>query len=195
MKKGLDSSKSIYEINPHTMMILPKITDGELHSEILELNARYISKFTPFEIIKTSCKLYGASFIGRKDGTKHLIGVTHKPPLIIDPLTFTYAFPTASPQNPNCIWVFPQHIRDYDSFKINQTAIQFANLNTYEIDISLHSFNNQVARTSMLHMKYSQKVRAIEAEYPYINMFFPPATLAAEKQLIYQVDKKLHNEK
>ncbi len=48
LKKGLDSSKSIYEINPHPMMILPKLTDGELHSEILELNARYISKFTPF---------------------------------------------------------------------------------------------------------------------------------------------------
>ncbi|WP_341776863.1 competence protein ComK, partial [Listeria monocytogenes] len=29
------------------------------------------------------------SLSGRKEGTKHLIGVTHKPPIIIDPVTST----------------------------------------------------------------------------------------------------------
>ncbi|EGP9038072.1 competence protein ComK, partial [Listeria monocytogenes] len=59
--------------------------------------------------------LFSTSFslVGRKEGTKHLIGVTHKPPIIIDPVTSTYVFPTVAPSSTECIWIFPQHIKDY----------------------------------------------------------------------------------
>ncbi|MEF3400758.1 competence protein ComK, partial [Listeria monocytogenes] len=45
-----------------------------------------------FRLFSTSLSL-----AGRKEGTKHLIGVTHKPPIIIDPVTSTYVFPTVAP--------------------------------------------------------------------------------------------------
>ncbi|HHQ0978788.1 TPA: competence protein ComK, partial [Listeria innocua] len=65
------------------------------------------------------------------------------------------------------------------------TLIKFSNLQTFEIDMSLASFNNQIARTSMLHMKFSQKMRTMESNFPSMNMFFPPATLAAESRRYY----------
>ncbi|WP_163654499.1 competence protein ComK [Listeria sp. PSOL-1] len=195
MKKG-SSKKSIYEVNPHTMMISPAPNGDKLYSEILEINTCYTSNFTPFELIKTSCNFFGSSYEGRKDGTKHLIGVTHKPPIIIDPMTFTYAFPTTSPINPNCHWIFPQHIKEYRAININQTYIQFANFDTAVLDMSLMSFNNQMARTSMLHMKFSQKMRKIEMDFPYINMFFPPTSMTAEprKPYHFNVNKREEGE-
>lgn len=104
-------------------------------------------------------RLFSSSFplVGRKEGTKHLIGVTHKPPIIIDPVTSTYVFPTVAPSSTECIWIFPQHIKDYHAIGFNHTLITFSNMETFEIDMSLASFNNQIARTSMLHMKFSQK--------------------------------------
>ncbi|MHC5250932.1 competence protein ComK [Listeria kieliensis] len=184
MKKMQD--QQIYEVNPHTMIILPYKAGGSLYSEVMELGSHSISKFTPFELIKTSCKYFGANYDGRKEGTKHLIGITHKPPIIIDPISFTYAFPTTSPQNPHCVWIFPQHIKDYQSADNNQTFIRFANLETVVLDISISSFNNQIARTSMLHMKFSQKMRKIESQIPQTSMFFPPSNYVAESFLGYR---------
>ncbi|PWG47786.1 competence protein ComK, partial [Listeria monocytogenes] len=63
--------------------------------------------------------------------------------------------------------------------------ITFSNMETFEIDMSLASFNNQIARTSMLHMKFSQKMRIMESNFPSMNRFFPPTTLAAEPRRYY----------
>lgn len=178
-------STQFYEVNPHTMIIFPKKSGSIVYSEIYEVDSHYTSKFTPFELIKTSCNFFGSSYEGRKEGTKHLIGVTHKPPIIIDPVTSTYVFPTAAPNSEDCIWIFPQHIKDYKTVGYNHTLITFSNQQTVEIDMSLASFNNQIARTSMLHMKFSQKMRMMESNFPSMNMFFPPATLAAETRRYY----------
>lgn len=133
-----------------------------------------------FTLFSTSIPLSG-----RKEGTKHLIGVTHKPPIIIDPVTSTYVFPTVAPSSTECIWIFPQHIKDYHAIGFNHTLIIFSNMETFEIDMSLASFNNQIARTSMLHMKFSQKMRMMESNFPSMNRFFPPTTLAAEPRRYY----------
>ncbi|WP_088809371.1 MULTISPECIES: competence protein ComK [Listeria] len=184
------AEKQIYEVNPHTMIILPHSAGGPLFSRVIEIGSDSISKFTPFELIKTSCKFFGANYDGRREGTKHLIGITHKPPIIIDPISFTYTFPTASPTNPNCIWVFPQHIKEYHGTKDNQTLVQFSNFEMIKIDVSISSFNNQVARTSMLHMKFSQKMRMMETQFPYNNAFFPPSGIVAEPFTSYKTSPK-----
>ncbi|HAO6054557.1 TPA: competence protein, partial [Listeria monocytogenes] len=36
-----------------------------------------------------------------------------------------------------------------------------------------------------LHMKFSQKMRMMESNFPSMNMFFPPTTLAAESRRYY----------
>lgn len=183
----------IYEINPHTMIILPKKTGEEVFSEIHEIGSCFISKFTPFEIIKTNCKFFGSSYEGRKDGTKHLIGITHKPPIIIDAMNFIYTFPTTSPNKNDCSWIFPQHIQEYTPNALSQTIIQFTNHRNIQLDISTASFNNQMARTSMLHMKISQKIRKMEKEFPLSNTYFPPANIAAEPRASYSMPSSEKN--
>ncbi|WP_118907699.1 competence protein ComK [Listeria weihenstephanensis] len=175
----------VYEINPHTMIILPLKTKTGINSEVFELNDHRITSFTPLFLIKTSCQFFGSSYEGRKDGTRFLTGVTHKPPIMIDPVSFTYAFPTTSAGRDDCIWVFPQHISEYYDSNYNCTTIRFTNNQKIKISVSFSTFNNQMARVSMLHMKFSQKMRNVENEYPYSNLLFPPTSLTAENRAPY----------
>ncbi|WP_376700388.1 competence protein ComK [Paenilisteria rocourtiae] len=177
--------KPVYEVNPHTMIILPLKTKSGVQSEVFELNDHRISSFTPLFLIKTSCQYFGSSYEGRREGTRFLTGVTHKPPIMIDPVSFTYAFPTTSAGRDDCIWIFPQHISEYYDSNYNCTTIRFNNKQKIKISVSFATFNNQMARVSMLHMKFSQKMRAVETEYPYSNLLFPPVSLAAESREPY----------
>ncbi|KHK14296.1 comK' [Listeria monocytogenes SHL005] len=61
MKKEQISTQ-FYEVNPHTMIIFPKKSGSIVYSEIYEVDSHYTSKFTPFELIKTSCNFFGSSY-------------------------------------------------------------------------------------------------------------------------------------
>ncbi|EAF0604613.1 competence protein ComK [Listeria monocytogenes] len=65
MKKEQISTQ-FYEVNPHTMIIFPKKSGSIVYSEIYEVDSHYTSKFTPFELIKTSCNFFGSSYEGRR---------------------------------------------------------------------------------------------------------------------------------
>lgn len=41
----------------------------------------------------------------------------------------------------------------------------------------------------MLHMKFSQKMRSVESEYPYSNLLFPPISLTAESREPYTISE------
>ncbi|EAD8855349.1 competence protein ComK [Listeria monocytogenes] len=66
MKKEQISTQ-FYEVNPHTMIIFPKKSGSIVYSEIYEVDSHYTSKFTPFELIKTSCNFFGSSYEGRRN--------------------------------------------------------------------------------------------------------------------------------
>ncbi|MCO02322.1 competence protein ComK [Listeria monocytogenes] len=65
MKKEQISTQ-FYEVKPHTMIIFPKKSGSIVYSEIYEVDSHYTSKFTPFELIKTSCNFFGSSYEGRR---------------------------------------------------------------------------------------------------------------------------------
>lgn len=69
MKKEQISTQ-FYEVNPHTMVIFPKKSGSIVYSEIYEVDSHYTSKFTPFELIKTSCNFFGSSYEGRRINEK-----------------------------------------------------------------------------------------------------------------------------
>ncbi len=151
-----------YEINPYTMMIKPATTDDQ-SSEIIEVDQQYISSCKPFDIVKRSCKFFGSSYKGRKEGTRQLIGITHKAPIIVDPYSSIFLFPTASPLSPHCIWISHDFVASHTkSGSTHSTLVTFQNHETYEIPISFHSFENQMSRTAMLRIKFTQNMRRME---------------------------------
>ena len=99
-----------YEINYDTQIIIPI---GRKSSKIIESEDEYFIKNDTMSILEHSCEYFGSSFEGRKEGTKKLLGITHKSPIIIEESRKIIFFPTSSPDNDNCIWINLEKIDKY----------------------------------------------------------------------------------
>lgn len=157
-----------YEINPFTMIILPEEYGSRTYSKVIELEEEYLSPFRPIEIVKKSCRYFGSSYEGRKEGTRQLTGITHKIPIIIDPISSIYFIPTSSPANPACIWVSHEHVLFHKKVDSHSTQVIFRNKKTITLPVSHHSFENQLLRTSMLRTKFMQRMKETERKALYL---------------------------
>jgi competence protein ComK len=157
-----------YEINPYTMFIKPLVYGSKMYSQIVEIEDEFTSPFKPIEIIKKSCEYFSSSYEGRKNGTKQLIGITHKVPVAIDPSNFIYFFPTTSPNRSECIWVSHEHVLNYRRLASNQTEVTFQNKQSFIFPISYSSFENQLLRTALLRTKLMQRIGQTDRKSFYI---------------------------
>ncbi|MFD1708033.1 competence protein ComK [Siminovitchia sediminis] len=173
-----------YEINPYTMLLRPA---GEELTEVIEAKARYLVSRKPFDIVKKSCDYFGSSYNGRREGTKQLIGVTHKAPIIVDPYTSIYLFPTASPSSPDCMWISHDYIAAFEKNDACSTMITFQNHERLEIPISFYSFEKQVSRTARLRVKFTQNVKKMETFHKHPIQF--PRNWASEHHGSYWIDE------
>ena len=53
-------------------------------SKAIEEKDEYVVNDNVLGIMEKSCEYFGSSFEGRKEGTKKLLGITHKSPIIIE---------------------------------------------------------------------------------------------------------------
>lgn len=135
-----------YEINSETQAIIPI---GEDKSKIIEANRTLIVNQTPMKIIDRSCKYFGSSYQGRFMGTKNLIGVSHKAPIIIEETREIIFFPTSSPRLNNCSWLSLKHLQNYKKSN-NNSIIVFNSGYLLNLDISYGVLDNQVLRATRL---------------------------------------------
>ena len=136
-----------YEINNDTQMIIPF---GKNTSKIIEQEDEYIIKNNALSIMEHSCEYFGSSFEGRKEGTKKLLGITHKSPIIIEESRKIIFFPTTSPEKENCIWICLDKIDKYYKSGKKKSSIQFKNGDIVNFDISIGSLTNQILRATRL---------------------------------------------
>jgi competence protein ComK len=157
MTKKKDMNEE-YEMNPLTAAIVPLQYGSKLFSQIHQLDQELYSPLKPLELIKLSCRLFGSGYEGRKEGSRQLIGITHKIPIIIDATNRMYFFPTTSPTNPQCSWISHEHVLRYEEIDATNTLITFRNMKTLVIPISVYSFENQMLRTAFLQTKLMQRI-------------------------------------
>ena len=150
------------------LVILPVNYGSKIYSQIIELEAEFISPFKPMEIIKKSCEYFGASYEGRKDGTKHLIGITHKAPIAIAPSSSIFFFPTTSPLRPQCIWLSHDHVVSFSRLDSKHTKVVFRNKQNITIHMSSSSFENQLHRTAFLKTKLVQRMEETKRKSRYL---------------------------
>lgn len=138
-----------YEINSTTLAIL---SVGERKSKIIEINEIYIIDKSVLEIIDHSCKYFGSSYKGRNEGTKTMIGIKYKTPILIEESNNIIFFPTCSTRLDDCMWISLNNIKNYIKFKRNSKII-FKNDYELILDISYGSLENQILRSTMLDSK------------------------------------------
>lgn len=135
-----------YEINNDTLAIIPI---DNYKSKIIERDKEFIVDETPIKIIENSCQYFGSSYQGRFMGTKKLIGVTHKAPIIIEESREIIFFPTNSPRLYECAWISLKNLNNYKRNN-DSSEILFNNGNLLNLDISYGSLDNQVLRAARL---------------------------------------------
>lgn len=135
-----------YEINIDTQAIIPI---GEEKSKVIEGSRTFIVNQSPMKIIDESCKYFGSSYQGRFLGTKSLIGISHKAPIIIEETKEIIFFPTNSPRQNNCAWISLRHLQNYKKNN-NSSLIKFSGGNLLNLDVSYGTLDNQVLRATRL---------------------------------------------
>lgn len=136
-----------YEINGNTLAIIP-ITKNS--SKVIEAGQELLVEKGSTEIIDESCKYFGSSYTGRFEGTKEILGVSYKSPIIIEESREIIFFPTTSPRVEDCHWISLNNIDDYRKNNQTSTLINFKNGKTLVLNMSLGSFENQMIRSLRL---------------------------------------------
>ena len=99
-----------YEINSSTLAI---ISMNDSCCKVLEEEEEYIINKSAYDVIDNSCKYFGSSYKGRYEGTKSLLGMNYKLPIIIEESRNIIFFPTSSPKLNDCFWISLNNISDY----------------------------------------------------------------------------------
>lgn len=135
-----------YNINENTMAIIPI---NKNISKIIEKNGKFLVKMNSMSIIKKSCEYFGSSYIGRHEGTKSLIGVKYKSPIIIEESKNIIYFPTISPRLEGCMWISLNNVDNYEKID-RKTKILFINGDDLILDLSYETLNNQYLKATKL---------------------------------------------
>ena len=138
-----------YEINEGTLAIIAK---ENASSKILEDDREYVINSNPYEIMDYSCKYFGSSLEGRKEGTKAILNIEYKVPIIVENSNNLIFFPTASPESNNCSWISLKDIKTYKELENGNTEITFNNGVKIDIPVSKRTVENQVFRASRLDL-------------------------------------------
>ena len=104
--KNLD----VYFINKATCAIIP--IDKSV-SKVIEFDDSFIVNKSVNCIIDESCKYFGSSYKGRFEGSKNILKMNYKLPIVIEEYNNIIFFPTSSPRFNQCIWISLNNISNY----------------------------------------------------------------------------------
>ena len=135
-----------YEINEDTLALIPK---GENDVMIYEKDDSFLCSSNCTEIMDNSCKYYGSTYEGRKEGSKYILGASYKLPIIVEESKFLIFIPTESPYLPSCVWLSLNHIVKIEK-NLQNTIVTFSNNKQIKLPISYRSLENQILRATRL---------------------------------------------
>lgn len=143
----------IYIINEETIALLP--IDNET-TKVIEQKEVIIVKKKIINIIKDSCKFYGCTYLGRKKGSKDLLGIDYKLPIIIEESKNIICFPTSSTRSFECNWILLNKIKDYRKLD-KKTIVLLENGQFLLIDCSYYKFNKEYLNAIKLDLILNKK--------------------------------------
>ncbi|SET17086.1 competence protein ComK [Salinibacillus kushneri] len=140
-----------YSIKPSTMALLPT-RHFEYDTLVMEQEQEFYVRKTPLQLIKKACLEARSSYDGRREYIMYKTNFRHKVPIPVNPSLQIYAFPTRSPQDFNCKWIFFQHIQSLQhapSIKSSneKSIITFKNGQTLGMGESYYLLERQMQRT------------------------------------------------
>ena len=146
----------IYEITSKTCALISK--DKET-TEIIENDKTFIINKPINQILNESCEYYGSTLEGRIKGSKTVLGMCYKLPIIIESTNEIIFFPTLSPYHENCSWISIKNIKDYIPVD-NNVIIRFKGDIKEMFPITYESLENQMFRATKLMLLIRNRKKA-----------------------------------
>ena len=143
----------MYEIDLSTIMLIG--IDDET-TKVVTLENEFIVNESSKKIIDNSCKYFGSSLADRCNGTKRLINIKSKSPVIIEESRNIIFFPLKSVREKNNIWISFNNLDKYVK-NGDKTIFIFNNKKEIILDFSYYIIDNQITRSLMLD--YELKIR------------------------------------
>lgn len=113
---------------------------------------------------------FGSSYDGRFEGTKTIMGISHKSPIIIEETRKIIFFPTTSPRINTCCWIALNNIKDYYKSD-NNTVIIFNCGKKIKLHLSYPIIDNQVLRATRLEALLNKRIEEIEKTNKKVAFF------------------------
>ncbi len=132
-----------YEINVDTLVIIPI---GKSKSKVYEYGGEFIVNQSSLKIIENSCLFFGSSYDGRKEGTKSLIGIDMKVPIVIEDSRNIIFFPTSSCIRESSIWISFQNLIKYTKYNELSTVLYFHDNVQIKVGCKYNLIDNQIVR-------------------------------------------------
>ena len=145
-----------YEINEGTLAV---ISIDDKKSKVMEDSNNYIVEKSSFDVMDHSCKYFGSSYEGRKQGSKDVIGANYKLPIIVEDGRNLVFFPTTSIEDEECMWIAVNKIKKYEQMDFNTTKITFTNNQNIIVPLSYRSIQNQIFRATRLSYILNERKR------------------------------------
>jgi competence protein ComK len=140
---------SSYVISPKTMALL-----SERHidycTKVVETNQTYYINTPILSLVEQACLEGYSTYEGRRAAVKHFTGYHQKIPIPIIPSQNIFAFPTISPLQFDCCWLFPNHIQSIHPSPKNKShsIVKMKNNQTLYIKQSYNTLRKQMHRSA-----------------------------------------------
>ncbi|MDL4841733.1 competence protein ComK [Aquibacillus rhizosphaerae] len=150
---------SNYHVNEHTMALLPA-TNFEYDTKVLESNRQLFVKKTPIHLIKSACLNGCSTYDGRRSAVTYQTGAQRKVPIPISPSKNLFTFPTCSPNEFNCHWIFYNHVHSIIPYhashkSVVKSMIIFKNGQKLAMTESYYLLEKQMQRTAVCILQYA----------------------------------------
>lgn len=138
-----------YEVSNGTLAIVPRENESSL---VYEDENQYVVEQSPFSIMEDSCKYFGSTYEGRKNGARDILGAEYKVPIIIEDSNNLIVFPTTSPSAEDCVWISLKRVKKIEKVDSFSTKVIFDNNQEIVVDCSYRTVENQLSRASRLDL-------------------------------------------
>lgn len=139
-----------------TTLALRKVRHPQFQTVIYDREGIYYSTLTPIELLNEACiRLGGSDYEGRIRAIRQLFDYNKKTPLIISHENALYAIPTLSPENDDCLWIFPYLLKNH-AVENKKLFVTFKNNFKCELNCSLYVFNRQLEKAARAYVYFLQ---------------------------------------
>lgn len=143
-----------YQICETTEALEPCIHE-KYRTKITDRNGIYYTSKTITDLLIMACYEGASTIEGSRKAVTYTLRFNQKTPLPINIRKNIYAFPTCSPDHPECKWIFVSHVLGTIPLEKESTLIRFKSNNKITVAVSEYTIKEQRKRTTLVIMRFS----------------------------------------